>query len=301
MKKIFIFLFLILLSSCQKNEVKNIIKEENNIITKVVTNTWTTNEDKSTKRKIFWDKTTFSYCDSRNKYSWNWIKIFENKKEVKMLENSIQKLTFNFKSYEDDLEWQKVIEYCRNKKADRYIFYVWYLYKQDRYIFLQYDKNLEISEVAAQNNFVTTTVNSSWEISFRNYWDISLEKYFTEYKERMRYNQWFWKKKWDEIEFNAFWVPMTGHKETAPSPISEYYKILKEPNLNFCEWWLTKWWKLSVCFADIYYNYNYIKNEITQTKICPFFINDNWEIKQLQDCFKIWNDSQKYRSIIWEN
>ena len=293
MKKIIPLIFLtIFLFSCQaeNNQVNNITIEktkqkiETETIEEIEKNITLENEKKyknsnKNKLKIDWSNEkiaklncvswAFNLGDSDEK-----MKNFRENKETKLLQKKVddfnEKHIYNDPSH--DVRWFSyfVSEYCKNKESDKYIFWT-----QDKPIFRfwRYDKDLDIIEPAI---FKYKTFDYIWWMRFISWYNIKLEKYYEKYAKENKFN-WFWKRVWNKILIKDF-----------ARPIENTYKelkgFLKEKNSKYCYNWLTQKWNKAICFADVYYSYDFVKNILTEDKICTYYIDDNWKIQTLESC-----------------
>ena len=111
---------------------------------------------------------------------------------------------------------------------------------------------------------------------FISWYNIKLEKYYKKYAKENKFN-WFWKRVWNKILIKDFARPIE-------STYKELKDFLKEKNSKYCYNWLTPKWNKAICFADVYYSYDFIKNILTEDKICTYYIDDYWNIKTLESC-----------------
>lgn len=274
LKKIIILLSLIFLfSSCEKVE-ENILEEKN------ISENFSEEKEKILEeKKIIWDENIkFSKCDDLSSYKddKNWRDKFNNTDEISILTKKI----------ESDFEWWPYSHpdfywYCKSEDW-KYIFWFNSLFSIQTW---RYDENLDVMEFSDLDLKSIHYVDFPWHKRHRNYWDISLEKYYSEYAESKKTQNWFWRKNWNIISFSVYWQWMTWQAESAPWFFDMWKgKFLSEKNVKYCDTWLTKWWKLSVCFNDTFYDYNFVENKLIEKKFCSYYVNDNWEIKVLESC-----------------
>lgn len=226
-------------------------------------------------KRINWDTDIeFSFCDNKFNYDESSQISFNQTENVKLLES---------KTGEDFPLF--ISEYCTNQTADKFIFSA--SDKQPEKIW-RYDKNLDIFEEVEFKSFVFPWISHFWySHRSRNYWDISLEKYYEEYSQEKIVSRGFWKKEWNIIPFINYWVSIIWHAEVWQAYV---FKFLDKKNIDYCNGWITPGWKLSVCFADVYYRYDYIENIIYEDKICSYYIDDFWNTQVLEKCFENrWN------------
>lgn len=273
MKKILSIAILLLLSSCTENT--SLIESENidsktNVL---VSDTKKIEEDIS--NKIVWNNDIkFTFCDSLSNYGdiEEFNKIDDNIREF-------SKITFD----KNPRYTMWAIEYCRTSDFKKYII-IWNEYSS--LIIYKYETDTKNIEEAELKWFLNSRyINSSWIRGIRNYGDISLEKYLNKYIESKKSVSWFGIKNNNIIPFTNYWVSITWHAESAPWIFADKRQFFSQSTIDYCSWWLTPKWKLSVCFADIFYDFDLVKNEIKESRICTYYIDDNWEIKTLERCF----------------
>jgi len=295
LKKIIPLIFLtIFLFSCQaeNNQVNNITREktkqkiETEIIEEIEKNITLENEKKyknsnKNKLKIDWSNEKIAKLDL-DCVSWAFnlgdsdekMKNFRENKETKLLQKKVddfnERHIYNDPSH--DVRWFSyfVSEYCKNKESDKYIFWT-----QDKPIFRfwRYDKKNDTIEPAI---FKYKTFDYIWWMRFISWYNIKLEKYYKKYAKENKFN-WFWKRVWNKILIKDFARPIE-------STYKELKDFLKEKNSKYCYNWLTPKWNKAICFADVYYSYDFIKNILTEDKICTYYIDDYWNIKTLENC-----------------
>ncbi len=238
--------------------------------------------------KISWsDDIEFTYCESLINYENNRADFFQSE-DVSLLRNQIDKYNGKTKYFP-----VLVSEYCKTKDWNKYIFTA--NDKRPKQIW-RYDKELDIFEVSELKSFVFDSIDFWVHFWRRNYWDISLEKYFENYRNKKEKLNWFWKKNGNIIPFMNYWVSLIWSAEMWQMYA---WRFLSDWNLDYCNSWLTPWWKLSVCFADIYYSYDLNTNRLYEDKICSYFIDDNWNINTLQKCFENTWKNKWYDFISW--
>lgn len=275
LKKIIILSSLIFLfSSCEKIEEK--ILEEKNISE----NFSEEKEKKLEKKKIIWDENIkFTKCDDYSNYDRNndeSRKLFYNSNEVSVLTEKLNE-DFEWRTY----TWPSVLWYCWNDDW-KYVF--WYVSVSSIWLWI-YDEGLNLIELTDYVWKFDQNINYPWKIRDRNYWDRSLEKFYLEYVDSKKKINWFWKKNWNNIPFSVYWQWMTWQAESAPWFFQMWKdEFLKESSIKYCNKWLTQNWKLTMCFVNTFYNFDFIKNEIVEEKICTYYVDDNWEIKTLENC-----------------
>jgi len=263
---IFIAPFLILKD--KQGEGRN---SENNISEKI---------EITPEKKIVWDENIkFTKCDDYSNYDRNndeSRKLFYKSNEVSILTEKLNK-DFEWWPYSDPfVQW-----YCKN---DDWKFIFWFTSVSLIQLW-KFDKELNLIELTDYIWKFDQHINYPWKIRNRDYWDRSLEKYYSEFADSKEKINWFWKKNWNNIPFSIYWQWMTWTAESAPWFFQMWKaEFLKENTVRYCDKWLTKNWKLTVCFVNIFYNFNFIENKITEEKICTYYVNDNWEIKTLENC-----------------
>lgn len=262
----------------------------------------TKEENLKEKVKIDWSENiSFSYCDNILKYSetseyWN-RKDFFDKEEVVLLTKRMEEYNKqnNAKSlpYENEGFPYFISEYCKTSDWNKYIFSA-----SDKrpYVLGIYDKQLDIIEPANFKHNIFDNI-SFWARTWnRNYWDMSLEKHYENYRKDKLLQSWFWKKDWSIVNYVNYWVSLIWHAEIW---LMYWPKFLNDWNLKYCTSWLTPSWKLSVCFVDVYYKYDLSLNTLYEDKICPYYIDDNWVINPLQKCFQNTWEYKWYDFISW--
>ena len=288
MKKIILTLILTLFfSSCQIEikQVNNIKKEktkqeiETEIIEEIKKNIIPENEKKykttnNNKLKIDWSNEKIAKLDC---ISWAFnlgdsdekMKNFWENKETWLLQKKVDKFNEDNQNSIQGFSYF-VSEYCKNKDSDKYIFWT-----QDKPIFRfwRYDKKIDTIEPAI---FKYKTFDYIWGMRFISWYNIKLEKYYKKYAKENKFI-WFWKRVWNKILIKDF-----------ARPVEDTYKnlkdFLKEKNSKYCYNWLTPKWNKAICFADVYYSYDFVKNILTEDKICTYYIDDNWKIQTLESC-----------------
>lgn len=268
MKKLIIYIWIILfiLTSCTQTQNNNteikIEKKETG---------WKIIHWPEEIKKINWnDDIEFSFCDNRFNYDENSEIRFNQIENVKLLQS---KRDDNFPLF--------ISEYCTNETADKFIFSA---SDKQPYKIGRYDAKLNIFEAAEFKHFIFPYIDHFWySRGSRNYWDISLEKYYKEYSQEKITSRGFWKKEWNIISFVNYGVSIIWNAEVWQAYV---FKFLDQKNIDYCNGWMTPGWKLSVCFADVYYSYDYVKNIVREEKICSYYIDDNWNIQVLEKCFE---------------
>lgn len=309
MKKILILIWMILLSSCTHIEWQlEDIKINENKVTAVSDeelqavfwefddeNIWEKEkEQKDITQKILWDENAkFTYCDSLSKYDKQ--DDYYKTDDIILLEKAIENITYST-DYNITYNFpKKIAEFCKTNDSKKYI--LWWITEYNTIILWKYDKDLDLFEVIEFKwNFSKYYMNKWWFITWRNYGDISLEKYYKEYIESKKDITWFWIKNKNIIPFANYWVTITWHAESAPWIFSDILQFFSQSTREYCEWWLTSEWKLSVCFVDIFYDVDLDKNEIKDSRVCSYYVDDNWEIKTLEKCFDF-NEYYKWYNL----
>lgn len=246
------------------------------------------------QEKISWkENIEFSYCDNILKYSetstfWD-RKSFFDKEDVVLLQAKIEE--YNQKS-KNNLFPYFISEYCKNSDGTKYIFSV----NDKRPLTLWiYDKEGDIIKKALFQYKVFPEI-SFWAWTWRrNYWDLSLEKYYEDYRKEKLLQSWFWKKEGNIVNYVNYGVSLIWD---AKAWLRHGWKVLSEKNLHYCTKWLTPAWKLSVCFANVYYAYDISINTLYEDKICPYYIDDEGKIHPLQKCLQNTWKHKKNNSII---
>lgn len=263
---IYIWIILFILTSCTHTQNNNteIKIEEKETVSKI--NPWPVEI-----KKISWnDDIEFSFCDNRFNYDENSEIRFNETENVKLLQS---KRDGKFPLF--------ISEYCTNETVDKFIFSAW---DKQPYKIGRYDAKLDIFEAAEFKYFVFPYIDHFWYSHWsRNYWDISLEKYYEEYSQEKIASRGFGKKEWNIIPFVNYGVSIIWNAEVWQAYV---FKFLDQKNIDYCNGWITPGWKLSVCFADVYYSYDYVKNIVREEKICSYFIDDLWNIQVLEKCFE---------------
>lgn len=161
---------------------------------------------------------------------------------------------------------------------------------------LNWSEDLDVIEPAIFKYNIFNEISPWVRTWFRNYWDTSLEKYYEDYRKDKELQSWFWKKEWNIVNYVNYWVSLIWHAEIG---LMYWPRFLNDWNLNYCTRWLTPAWKLSVCFADVYYKYDLSTNTLYEDKVCPYYIDDNWIINPLQKCFQNTWEYKWYDFISW--
>jgi len=310
MKKIITLIFLTLfLVSCWninneiKNENKKIIelkkekislkKDIEKIAPNIEQNTDNIVFENNTKNEqskwSFFDKNIkFTKCDKLSKYE-NEAEFLKTDKNIKI----ISKLFFDRNPWYS--KW--VIEYCRNEDYSKYIWVVddyWDLK------FFQFDWiSKKIKKAKFNWVFNKIYIDSNKDIVNRDYWNNALDKFHLDYLKNKAHLQGFWLKNKNIIPYSNYWVSITGSKEWAPWILSDKFQFFSDKTRKYCEWWLTPKWYLPVCFVDIFYEFDYIKNVVEEKKVCSYFINDRWIAQTLEKCFDI-NHEKRWYKLVWK-
>jgi hypothetical protein len=164
---------------------------------------------------------------------------------------------------------------CTNTQKNKFIF----LYNNRIW---RYDKNLDVVEISEVDN-IKEEYNLFYPPKFykNNFsqWKYKLFKFYENYLNNKLYNQGFWKRTNNIIS------------------ISNYGEILKwsnsskylehDENINYCIRGWTKGWYKTLCFINIFYEYNYITNKVIINKYCSYYFDDEGNIKTLEKCIKI--------------
>lgn len=265
MKKILLFLLIFLTSCTNKENLINQNQETKTSTWEIIS--WPIQELEEAKTYNYFTKNTkFTYCD--------WVSNYENKQDF--YETEDVKLLFE--------KLNTIREYCKTSDWNKYIFWAYNDFLFPDIKIFTYDKSLDKIWITDENIYFRSYIEKWWDISPRNYWDISLEKYLENYIQSKNKLAWFWVKNWNIIPFSTYWVSITWHQESAPWVFSNIGQFFSQKTRNYCQSGLTPEWKLSVCFVDIFYDYNFVENRISQSRICSYYIDDNWEIKTLEKC-----------------
>jgi hypothetical protein len=295
MKKIIFIIFIIVLVSCTKNNSR--LEVMSNSGNDIISNNefqnvfWEFDDDEfyswknkkervKDKIKIYWNNNIkFTYCDSLSNY--------KNKEDFYNRDKDFNKFNSNV-SLKDFWKWE-IIEYCRTNDFKKYIFVNKIYNTLEIY---KYDVDLNIYELVDYKwYFDKRYIEAPFINDDRDYWDISLWKYLNEYIKNKSTLEWFWLKNKNIIPFSIYWRSLLWCAEgCAPWPFASIYQFFSKKTIDYCNSWLTKWWKLSVCFADIFYEYDLIKNSIEEKRVCSYYIEDDWSINKLEKCidFKDW-------------
>lgn len=285
MKKILIIILAIFLTSCTKNlDILEPINIDNKVLIEA-SDEYQKNifKSNSIKQKIIWDKNIrFTYCDNLSKY--NNKEDYYQSEDFLLLKEKIKNKIY-YTNYNIKYNFPKKInEFCKTNDSTKYI--LWWTTKYNTIIIWKYDKILDTFEVIDFKwNFNKYYMNKWWNISWRNYWDTSLEKYYYKYVESKKDITWFWIKNKNIIPFANYWVSITWSAESAPWIFSDILHLFSNKSREYCEWWLTPEWKLSVCFVDIFYDIDFVKNEIKDSRVCSYYVDDTWKVKILEKCF----------------
>lgn len=240
--------------------------------------------EESKEDKFLWDENIeFTHCESLVNYKDEKRIDFFEKEDVKLLTEKIR----DYESERNDLlpygrfPWL-ISEYCKTQDWNKFLFSAEAKVPTTLWI---YDKELDLIEPTKLNNFV---FRGLWKyIPYRNYWDISLEKYLKDYWQTKSSLNWFWKRNWNIIEYRNYAVPLIWQAESAPWYFSDKREFFSKSTVDYCDWGLTPAWKLSVCFADVFYEFDFVKNILTESRVCSYYIDDNWNIKTLEKCFDL--------------
>jgi len=258
--------------------------------TNITEKKWKTNVEKvlipkKNEEKINWEeKIIFSNCKNQHDTNFEW----ESKELQTTLDafNKVEK-----ESYYEELPYF-ISEYCVSKDNKKYIF----MAKDKRNAIWRYDADTGIMEKA---KFRFTIFNDYFNYSFvpnRYYAKNDLEKYYNR-DNSDRFKSSFWKLEGNKILFGQKGFSLTG-VNTSMRFYKEIEQLLKkESSRRYCRSGLTPEWNMSICFADIYYSYDYIKNIITEDKICSYYLDDTGTKKTLESCREFIYEENKYNFI----
>ena len=292
MKKIIIIIVTLFLFSCQsenqkQNIVKKIIKQEisEKAVVKTENNSNLIIEEEKSEWSFFDWEIKFTKCDNLAKYK-NKELFFKTDENLETIYNLI-----NLEKYS---KWD-IIEYCKNWNSRKYIFVFDWFYWKKIYQYDSFKKIVYKSKIKwfFNKNSIETFYTKKRD-RIRNYWDDSLKKFLEKYIKSKENIAWFWLKYKNIIPYSVYWKSLIWCAECAPWVFSSYSQFFSDKTREYCETWLTEWWKLSVCFADIFYEYDYVKNEIEEKRVCSYYISDNWNIETLEKCFDIKNNKNWY-------
>lgn len=237
-------------------------------------------EPEKVLENIFTEDTEFSYCDGISQYENS--DEYEDTAEIKLL---VQKLTE--REYDDtypNANIDNIGEYCRSSDGTTYIFWAYNDFKNARVHLFSYDTTWDTLREVENNIYFWNYIENSWYISDRNYWDRSLEKYFIEYIDSKKDISGFWVKNGSIVPFSRYWVTISWHAESAPWVFVNIREYFSQKTREYCSRWLTPEGKLSICFVDIFYDYNFVDNSISESRICSYYIDDMWELQTLEKC-----------------
>jgi len=302
MKKIILFLVLLILSSCsfsqnlnqnilksdekKQNEIKNNIIKVPDVVEKTNENIWKNdnkNSDKKLENKIsIWNKDIeFDYCDGVLKYEDK--NTYHKKNDILLLKKKLKEYQYKKSEYNEEYlgnNLNNIWEYCKNKDSTKYILWAYNDYKINGIKLFIYDKSLDLLKKTNIKTNVLNNIDMQWYYSSKDYWSHELSLYLKKYIKEKSNNQWFWKRKWNIIKFTNYWVWTNSTYLFYDFRSSS----LKRKNKYYCGNWLTPAGKLSICFADVYYSFDYLNNIIYEDKICFYYIDDNWNINTLEKC-----------------
>ncbi len=245
-------------------------------------------EEKKWDWSFFNKDIKFIKCDSLFKYK-NLENFYKTDINLKKINNIIFKQDLRFN------DW--IIEYCRNQKSTKYLIVS---RKYNSLRIYQYDTSLKIIKKSSykwyfNKYFIDWYYDWRWE---RNYGDTSLEKFLNEYIKNKSNLSGFWLNFKGEIPFSVYWVSLIWCAEwCAPWPFSSIMQFFSRKTIKYCNSGLTSSWKLSVCFADIFYDYNIKENKIEEKRLCSYYIDDNWNIRKLEKCIDFKNPYKGYNLI----
>lgn len=247
MKKIIFILSLLILSSCQSQTLPP-QKTEN------ISNTNPSIENE--KKEISWSSwIDFSNCFIRTRENYENFKQDEN---VKLLEKRID--IYNKDWNDDRFAWLPIgIDwYCISPDKNQFVFQA-----SDKVppAFARYDKTLDIIEKSSQVFPTFAIYNIFWS------YDPLIQK-FTKKQYIFQENE--------KLYLKISWVSLIRNENEA---------FFKQKNLDYCSNGLTPLGRKSLCFVDVDYEFDYLKNSIKESKICSYYIDDNWEKQVLEKCF----------------
>lgn len=291
MKKLIIILSFLFISCgiWENKQIENTV-EENKNIEKNLQDEKISEEKNIEKPKLSWDKNiSFPICDGLYNYQDDNRDEYFQSDEIKLLEEKIK----NYVEINKDNLWysdtpDRVIEYCTNNSKTKFIFaaewknYLTFLGK--------FDLKENILETFEKKKFIVNYLH----YTHRNYWDISLEEYWQDYRDENYKNSWFSVRNNNIIKYKQFGIFMTGHAESAPWYFSNNFEYFKNSTMNYCSGWLTPGWKLSVCFADVEYDFDFVNNTFKESRVCTYYVDDNGEIQVLEKCINIQNNLANY-------
>lgn len=298
MKKIIIllsFLFIFSCSTSTENKLEEIIENEE-VPTSVNQDI---QEEEKVEKSIGFDwseDTDFTYCDSLSNYENN-DDFYNNDEYIKKYYDEeivpeISQSRYNF----DPKFIDGILEYCRTSDSKKYIFVVG-SYSYIHIYELETD-TMELKKAISNNYHNSNTyedrIKLHWYHTSRNYGDTSLDKYYFDYIDSKESISLFWLKNKNIIPFSTYWVNISWLAESAPWVFAWIWQNFEHSSQEYCDRWLTPEWKLAVCFMDVFYDYDFVENIITDSRVCSYYIDDNWEIKTLEKCFDITENYKWY-------
>lgn len=247
-----------------------------------------TEKDKKVETpKLNWSEDlVFSNCDNN-------LETLKDDVNIEYIEKKLRNLKEDKKYWFYERFPLFIREYCKTEDSKKYIFSANDKIPNQLWM---YDFDLDLFEPATFKYNIFDVISFSARTWNRNYWDISLEKYYEDYRKDKQFQSWFWKKEWNIVNYVNYWVSLIWHAEVG---LMYWPKFLNDWNLNYCTRWLTPAWKLSVCFADVYYKYDLSTNTLYEDKVCSYYIDDNWKINTLQKCFQNTWEYKWYDFVSW--
>lgn len=269
-KVILLIMFSICLSACnpgkegRTNTISNASSQEKKIKIELK------DKEDSWKKDISFDK-----CDSILNYKSRaeWLQS----KEVKLLSEKSKNVQANVEDrfpFKDRFPFI-IQEYCKSKS------WLYILYAQDKMPrhFARYDKNTDKFEVAKMK-LSTSDHIPFFFFHWKNNFDTT--RYLIKYQKDNEKSSWFGKRNWDIVKFSVHWI--RPHRLL-------YEKVIPKDKSKRCRNMLTPKWNPTVCFVNIFYDYNFKKNIIYEKKACSYAFNDNWSIFSLWEC--VLSDQEK--------
>lgn len=240
-------------------------------------------KESSQNTSLAWDKEIpFIKCESILTYKEEERSDFYKNPDVILLQEKIK--LYNTQFNEDYFAGLPhfVREYCKSEDGTKFIFSA---ESKVPLSFWRYDKTLDIIEETSLINFVFPYVENFW-IPER-YGNDSLSPLLVKYIKDHNSKQGFWKRTKNIIEYKTYGYSLVWHPESAPWLFSNFWEFFTEKNIDYCQKWLTPEGKNSVCFVNITYHFDYLKNEFYESEICSFYYDDWGNIRPLEKCFQV--------------
>lgn len=302
MKKIYLSILLLLLTSCASPTPEQTNTRAGDISThswaSLSTQPETPVASRQGQQNSLSPDIEFSHCESASSYDTH--EAYHSRGEVQVLLEKLKSIKYSEEF--PNSNFNNIWEYCVSPERNQYIFWAHNDYKSYSIHLFHYNTQDDILTEVEPNNYFTSDyygsiVNNSFAIGIRNYGDIILEQYLTSYRDSKKDLFWFGLRQGNTIPFANYGSSITGLQESAPGVFSDIYQFFSQQTRDYCQSGLTPEWKLSVCFVDIFYDYDFVANTISESRVCSYYIDDDGAIQTLEKCFDISAQHKWYKLV----